>query len=177
MMQRKSSSLVRVEAKATTCDCYRNMRKTPIYQSVTDLVEPTLKGSDIELVDVEYKKTGKTWSLRVFIDKNQGVTVYDCQRLSREIEDLIEIHELIADHYVLEVSSPGLDRPLKIESDFLRIKGKKILVKTYSPINNKKENVGTVIDCVNGTLFLEDKKDILKISLTEIAQAKLIIKF
>ena len=95
------------------------MRKTPIYQSVTDLIEPTLKGSDIELVDVEYKKTGKTWCLRVFIDKNQGVTVYDCQRLSREIEDLIEIHELIDNHYVLEVSSPGLDRPLKKEADFL----------------------------------------------------------
>ena len=153
------------------------MGKTSIYQSVADLIEPTLEGNGIELVDVEYKKTGKTWVLRVFIDKNQGVTVYDCQELSREIEDLIEIHELIDDHYVLEVSSPGLDRPLKKAADFLRNKGKRIQVKTYSPINNKKENAGTVIDFVNGTLFLEDKKDILKVSLTEIAQAKLIIKF
>tara|TARA_B100000949_G_scaffold194092_1_gene178693 strand:- start:394 stop:855 length:462 start_codon:yes stop_codon:yes gene_type:complete len=153
------------------------MGKTSIYQSVADLIEPTLEGNGIELVDVEYKKTGKTWVLRVFIDKNQGVTVYDCQELSREIEDLIEIHELIDGHYVLEVSSPGLDRPLKKAADFLRNKGKRIQIKTYSPINNKKENVGTVIDFVNGTLFLEDKKNILKISLTEIAQAKLIIKF
>ena len=153
------------------------MGKTSIYQSVADLIKPTLEGNGIELVDVEYKKTGKTWVLRVFIDKNQGVTVYDCQELSREIEDLIEIHELIDDHYVLEVSSPGLDRPLKKAADFLRNKGKRIQIKTYSPINNKKENAGTVIDFVNGTLFLEDKKDILKISLTEIAQAKLIIKF
>ena len=88
------------------------------------------------------------------------MTVYDCQELSREIEDLIEIHELIDDHYVLEVSSPGLDRPLKKDTDILRNKGKRIQIKTYSPINNKKENVGTVIDFVNGTLFLEDKKDI-----------------
>ena len=153
------------------------MGKTSIYQSVADLIKPTLEGNGIELVDVEYKKTGKTWVLRVFIDKNQGVTVYDCQELSREIEDLIEIHELIDDHYVLEVSSPGLDRPLKKDTDFLRNKGKRIQIKTYSPINNKKENAGTVIDFVNGTLFLEDKKDILKISLTEIAQAELIIKF
>ena len=135
------------------------MRKTPIFQSVTDLIEPTLEGSDIELVDVEYKKTGKTWSLRVFIDKNQGVTVYDCQRLSREIEDLIEIHELIADHYVLEVSSPGLDRPLKKESDFRRNKGKQILVKTYLPINNSKINTGIVKNFANDTLFLENQKD------------------
>ena len=153
------------------------MKKTSIYQSVADLVEPTLKESNIELIDVEYRKSGKAWILRIFIDKNQGVTVYDCQELSREIEDLIEIHELIDDHYVLEVSSPGLDRPLKKDTDFLRNKGKRIQIKTYSPINNKKENVGTVIDFVNGTLFLEDKKDILKVSLTEIAQAKLIIKF
>ena len=153
------------------------MGKTSIYQSVADLIKPTLEGNGIELVDVEYKKTGKIWVLRVFIDKNQGVTVHNCQELSREIEDLIEIHELIDDHYVLEVSSPGLDRPLKKDTDFLRNKGKRIQIKTYSPINNKKENAGTVIDFVNGTLFLGDKKDILKISLTEIAQAKLIIKF
>ena len=152
------------------------MGKTSIYQSVADLIKPTLEGNGIELVDVEYKKTGRIWVLRVFIDKNQGVTVHDCQELSREIEDLIEIHELIDDHYVLEVSSPGLDRPLKKDTDFLRNKGKRIQIKTYSPINNKKENAGTVIDFVNGTLFLEDKKNILKISLTEIAQAKLIIK-
>jgi ribosome maturation factor RimP len=153
------------------------MRKNPIYQLVTDLVEPTLKGSDIELVDVEYKKTGKTWSLRVFIDKNQGVTVNDCQRLSREIEDLIAIHELIADRYVLEVSSPGLDRPLKKETDFIRNKGKQVLVKTYLPINNSKTNTGTIKDFSNDTLFLENKKKTFEISLSNIAQAKLIFKF
>jgi len=153
------------------------MRKNPIYQLVTDLVEPTLKGSDIELVDVEYKKTGKTWSLRVFIDKNQGVTVDDCQRLSREIEDLIAIHELIADRYVLEVSSPGLDRPLKKETDFIRNKGKQVLVKTYLPINNSKTNTGTIKDFSNDTLFLENEKKTFEISLSNIAQAKLIFKF
>jgi len=153
------------------------MRKNPIYQLVTDLIEPTLKGSDIELVDVEYKKTGKTWSLRVFIDKNQGVTVNDCQRLSREIEDLIAIHELIADRYVLEVSSPGLDRPLKKETDFIRNKGKQVLVKTYLPINNSKTNTGTIKDFSNDTLFLENEKKTFEISLSNIAQAKLIFKF
>jgi ribosome maturation factor RimP len=153
------------------------MRKNPVYQLVTDLVEPTLKGSDIELVDVEYKKTGKTWSLRVFIDKNQGVTVNDCQRLSREIEDLIAIHELIADRYVLEVSSPGLDRPLKKETDFIRNKGKQVLVKTYLPINNSKTNTGTIKDFSNDTLFLENEKKTFEISLSNIAQAKLIFKF
>lgn len=153
------------------------MKKIPIYQLVIDLIEPTLQGSEIKLVDVEYKKIGKDWTLRVLIDKNQGVTVFDCQKLSREIEDLIEIHELIKDHYVLEVSSPGLDRPLKKESDFVRNKGKQIQVNTDSPINNSKINTGTIRDFSNSTLFLENKKDTLEIPLITIMQAKLIIEF
>ena len=152
------------------------MKKTPIYQLVIDLTEPTLQGSEIKLVDVEYKKIGKNWTLRVLIDKNQGVTVFDCQKLSREIEDLIEIHELIKDHYVLEVSSPGLDRPLKKERDFIRNKGKQIQVNTDSPINNSKINTGTIRDFSNSTLFLENQKDTLEIPLINIMQAKLIIE-
>ena len=153
------------------------MKKIPIYQLVIDLAESTLQGSEIKLVDVEYKKIGKDWTLRVLIDKNQGVTVFDCQKLSREIEDLIEIHELIKDHYILEVSSPGLDRPLKKESDFVRNKGKQIQVNTDSPINNSKINTGTIKNFSNDTLFLKIKKDTLEISLTDIAQAKLTIEF
>ena len=153
------------------------MKKIPIYQLVIDLIEPTLQGSEIKLVDAEYKKIGKDWTLRVLIDKNQGVTVFDCQKLSREIEDLIEIHELIKDHYVLEVSSPGLDRPLKKESDFVRNKGKQIQVNTDSPINNSKINTGTIRDFSNSTLFLENNNDTLEIPLINIMQAKLIIEF
>ena len=153
------------------------MKKIPIYQLVIDLIEPTLQGSEIKLVDVEYKKIGKDWTLRVLIDKNQGVTVFDCQKLSREIEDLIEIHELIKDHYILEVSSPGLDRPLKKESDFVRNKGKQIQVNTDSPINNSRINTGTIRDFSNSTLFLENNNDTLEIPLINIMQAKLIIEF
>ena len=153
------------------------MKKIPIYQLVIDLIEPTLQGSEIKLVDVEYKKIGKDWTLRVLIDKNQGVTVFDCQKLSREIEDLIEIHELIKDHYLLEVSSPGLDRPLKKESDFVRNKGKQIQVNTDSPINNSRINTGTIRDFSNSTLFLENNNDTLEIPLINIMQAKLIIEF
>ena len=153
------------------------MGKTSIYQSVTKLIAPTARENNIELVDVEYKKTGKAWTLRVFINKSQGVTVSDCQKLSREIEDLIEVHELIASPYVLEVSSLGLDRPLKKEADFLRNKGKQIQLKTFLPIDNKKKFLGTVRDFTNGTLFLEDKDDVLEIQLANIAQAKLVIKF
>ena len=108
---------------------------------------------------------------------DRSMIIEDCKKLSTLLVDFIEDSEGLMDNYVLEVSSPGLDRPLKKESDFLRNKGKQILVKTYSPINNSKTNTGTVKDFSNDTLFLENKKDTLEISLTNIAQAKLIIEF
>ena len=153
------------------------MGKPTILQAVTELIEPVISEDDIELVEVEFKKTGKTWFLKIFIDKNPKVTVDDCQKISRQIEDLIEVHELISVPYVLEVSSPGLDRSLKKKQDFLRNKGKRIQIKTFSSINNKKQFVGTIRDYMGETLFLEGQDSILEIRLNKIAQAKLIIEF
>ena len=153
------------------------MGKTSIYQLVSELIEPTVTEHNIELVDVEYIKAGKIWILRVFIDKKQGITVLDCQKLSREIEDLIEIHELISDPYTLEVSSPGLDRPLKKEADFLRNKDKQIQLKTYAPIEGRKNFSGIVLDVEDKVLFLKNKDGCLELELANIAQAKLVIEF
>ena len=152
------------------------MGKPSIHQAVAEIIAPITQEENIELVDVEYKKVGKTWALRVYIDKNLGVTLDDCQRISRQVEDLIEVHEVIADPYVLEVSSPGLDRPLKKERDFIRNKEKRVQVKSFSPVNGKKQRVGTVQDCKNGTLYLKDTDGIQEIPLESIAQAKLTIK-
>jgi len=84
---------------------------------------------------------------------------------------------LIAVPYVLEVSSPGLDRSLKKERDFLRNKGKWIQIKTFSSINNQKQFSGTISNFMNETLFLQVNNDILEVQLDKIAQAKLIIEF
>ena len=155
----------------------KNMEKPSIYQAITELIKPVIKENNIELVDVEYKKAGKTWVLIVFIDKKDGVTVEDCQKLSPEIGDLIEVHELISAPYILEVSSPGLDRSLKKDRDFLRNKGKRIKIKTFSPINNKKQFSGTIKSFADKTLFLENSAGILGVQIDQIAQAKLIIEF
>ena len=152
------------------------MGKSSIHQTVAEIIEPITREENIELVDVEYKKVGKTWALRIYIDKNLGVTLGDCQRISRQTEDLIEVHEVITNPYVLEVSSPGLDRPLKKERDFIRNKEKRVQVKSFSPVNGKKQRVGTVQDCKNGTLYLKDTDGIQEIPLESIAQAKLTIK-
>ena len=153
------------------------MVKTSIYQLVSELIEPIVTEHNIELIDVEYIKAGKFWILRVFIDKKQGVTVLDCHKLSREIEDLIEVHELISDPYTLEVSSPGLDRPLTNKADFLRNKDKQIQLNTYAPIEGRKKFSGIVLDVNDKILFLKNKDDCVELELANIAQAKLVIEF
>ena len=98
------------------------MAKIQIAQSVMDLIEPVLEAEGLELVDVEYKKEGPNWILRIFIDKEGGVTVADCQKVSHLTGDLIDVEETIKIPFNLEVSSPGLDRSLKREKDFLKFK-------------------------------------------------------
>jgi ribosome maturation factor RimP len=153
------------------------MTKTSVVESIIEISEPVVKDEGLELVDVEYKKLGKTWTLRVFIDSEQGVTVDDCQKISRQISDIIEIDDLIANPFVLEVSSPGLDRPLKKEQDFLRFKNKKVQVKTFSPIENRKKFRGIIQSCKDNTLFLDEEGVSIEISLDKISQAKPIIEF
>lgn len=153
------------------------MGKNSIVQAVTELVEPVVREEDLDLVDIEYKKEGQGWYLRIYIDKKGGVTVDDCQKVSRRIEDMIEIDEIVNSAYMLEVSSPGLDRPLKKEKDFLRSLGKKVRVTTYSPINNQRNFVGTIKDFSNETLYLEINEAPMAIPFTAIANAKYVLDF
>jgi ribosome maturation factor RimP len=153
------------------------MGKGSVTESIEELVTPTLIENRLELVDVEYKKEGKNWFLRIFIDKEGGVTVDDCTRVSRLIEDLIEVEEVVPSSYTLEVSSPGLDRPLKKEEDFLRFKGKRAHVTTYTPIHEQKNFKGTIQDFQKDVLFLEIDRQRVEIPRNQIAKAKLEIEF
>lgn len=153
------------------------MGKGSVTESIEELVTPITEENRLELVDVEYKKEGKDWFLRIFIDKEGGVTVDDCTRVSREIEDLIDVEEVVPTSYVLEVSSPGLERPLKKEKDFLRFKGKRAHVTTYTPIHGQKNFKGTIRDFQEDILFLDIDSQSVEIPKNQIAKAKLEIEF
>ena len=153
------------------------MGKGSVTESIEELVTPITEENRLELVDVEYKKEGKNWFLRIFIDKEGGVTVDDCTRVSREIEDLIDVEEAVPSSYVLEVSSPGLNRPLKKEKDFLRFKGKRAHVTTYTPIHEQKNFKGTIRDFQEDILFLDIDSQSVEIPKNQIAKAKLEIEF
>ena len=153
------------------------MGKGSVTETIEELVTPIINENHLELVDIEYKKEGPNWFLRIFIDKEGGVTVDDCTRVSRHIEDLIEVEEVVPSTYVLEVSSPGLDRPLKKEKDFLRFKGKRAHVTTFTPIQQQKSFKGTIRDFQEDVLFLDIDSQSVEIPKDQIAKAKLEIEF
>src|SRR5512136_2140306 len=103
-----------------------------ITQSVLSLVEPIVRDEFLELVDVEFHPSGKRWLLRIYIDKPDGITISDCERVSREVERTLDVENVLDHPYTLEVSSPGLTRALKTKSDFERYGGKMAKVVTSS---------------------------------------------
>ena len=152
------------------------MGKAPVTQSVIELIEPGLLAKGLELVDVEFKKEGKNWVLRVFIDKEGGVTLEDCQKISRLAGDLIEVEEVIEPAYTMEVSSPGLNRVLKKEKDFIRFSGKKIGVQCHAPLNGRKKFTGILKDFKNQSIHLEVDGQLQTISINRVAKANLVIE-
>ena len=120
------------------------MAKEQVENLVEKLVTDIIQDSVLELVDVEYVKE-RDWYLRVFLDKPGGVEVEDCQGVSEQLEDKLDQLDPIKESYYLEVSSPGLDRPLKKERDFVRHKGDKVEVHTFLPMDGKKMLVGTLL--------------------------------
>jgi len=118
----------------------KRMAKRETYEQRTEaLVMPIIEANGFELVDVEYVKEGGTWYLRAYIDKPGGITVDDCELVNRALSDLLDQEDFIDDSYILEVSSPGLGRPLKKEKDFKRSMGEEVEIRTYRMVNKQKE--------------------------------------
>lgn len=121
------------------------MSKRESYEKRTkELLLPIVGKLGFELADVEYVKEGASWYLRAYIDKAGGIGVDDCEAVSRELSDILDREDFIDGSYILEVSSPGLDRPLKREKDFERSIGKEVEVRTYRAIGGEKEFTGTL---------------------------------
>lgn len=146
------------------------------------LVMPILDDLGFELVDLQLQQDGRQLALRIFIDKPSGVTLDDCVVVSREVSAILEIEDPIKSAYRLEVSSPGLDRPLKKPADFERFAGQKIKLKTFNLVDpdlrghTRKTFVGTLLGFIDGHVHLEqsDKKGgLIVLPLAEIDKANL----
>ena len=155
------------------------MSKREIYEAkAEELVLPLVEANNFELVDVEYVKEAGTWYLRIYIDKEGGINIGDCELVSRAFSDILDKEDPIEDAYILEVSSPGLGRPLKKDKDFQRNLGEEVEVRTYKPINKQKEFVGLLDawDKESVTLQLESG-EMMTIARTDIALIRQYIEF
>ncbi len=147
-------------------------------EAIKDVIVPILSSFGIELVDLEYKKSGPKWFLRVFIDKKGGVSLDDCEKVSKHISQVLDVEDIIPHTYTLEVSSPGLDRPMKKIEDYQREKGKLVRINTFGPINNQKIFIGRILDIESGNVKIEEEKlGQMEIPLSNIAKARLEVEF
>jgi len=147
-----------------------------LLQEVRPVVEPILQSQGMELVDLEYQREPQGWVLRVYIDREGGVTVEDCAEVSREVGTTLEVRNLIANPYVLEVSSPGLTRPLKKAEDFLKYRTRLVKMKTFKPIEGQRNFKGTLLGLEGEKVRLEVEGRIYEIPLQEITKANLEIE-
>lgn len=149
-----------------------------ILQRVTEIAKPILDFMGLELADVKYAVGGRKGILRVFIDRAEGVTLDDCERVSRHLGHALDVEDPIPSPYVLEVSSPGLDRPLRHREDFHRFAGRLVRVKTARPVEGQRLLIGRLSAVgESGIEMTVGKERAVRIAFEDIEAARLEVEF
>ena len=141
--------------------------------AIAAFAEPLLADRGLELVEIQYRREGHGWILRFFIDREDGVGIDDCAKASREIGARLEVEDLIDHAYTLEVSSPGLERPLKKETDFARFTGRLARIKLREPLAGQRVLIGTLRGLAGAAVLLETEGEIVSLEMNNIAKARL----
>ncbi|HHV98131.1 MAG TPA: ribosome maturation factor RimP [Clostridiaceae bacterium] len=160
------------------------MAKRKVEDVVTKLALPIVEKYSFELVDVEFVKEGANWYLRVYIDKEGGITLDDCQVVSEELSVVLDEADPIDQRYFLEVSSPGIERPLKKDKDFERYKGHPVVVKTFNAIDGKKEFEGELVGLIDNKIVIktdsghkDDDNNIMEFDRDKVAMVRKTFRF
>ena len=150
-----------------------------IEDAIWKMAEPLIAENGMELIDVEYVKEGAEWYLRLFLDKegDEGIDLDDCELISRKFSDILENNDPISQAYRLEVSSPGIERPLKRTKDFQRFQGEKVQVKTFSEVEGKKQFIGILQETTEETVTLDVDGTSIAIPRKQIGKANLVWEF
>jgi len=144
---------------------------------IADMLKDFVEQNGFEIVDIEYVKEGSNWFLRVYADKEGGIDIDDCGRISEYLSVQLDEKDPISDAYFLEVSSPGAERPLKKPQDFYKAVNSHVFVTTYEPIDGSKEFEGLLQSYDEETLVIEIGKKKINISVSKVASARLAIVF
>lgn len=155
------------------------MSRREIYEQKTEeILLPIVEEYGFELVDVEYVKEGSTWYLRAYIDKPGGINIDDCEKVSRRMSEILDEEDYIDGTYIMEVSSPGLGRPLKKEKDFKRSLGEEVEIKTYRMIDKQKDFCGILKEYDNDTVTIMQEDETIKtFAKSDIALIRLAFDF
>ena len=153
------------------------MESQEVIERVHRLVGPVLLSEGFELVEVEYRREARAWVLRLYVDKERGITLDDCAQISREIGRNLDVEDFIMTPYVLEVSSPGLTRSLKTEKDFMKYRDHLVKVTTNQPIDNRRQIMGRLRGVEQGQVQIEVDGRVFLVPLSFIAKANLDIEF
>jgi ribosome maturation factor RimP len=149
------------------------MRKE-VQRRVEEIADVLLKDQGFELVELEYRREGRRWALRLFIDKEGGVTVEDCATVSRELGDILDAKDAVPEAYVLEVSSPGLNRRVRKREDFSRFAGRKVEVRLTAPQDGRRKIVGNILGVEGDAVLVATPEATYSIALEDIARATLV---
>lgn len=144
-----------------------------LIEAIWDLVEPVAEGEGFELVEVEYRREAPGWVLRLFIDQPQGVTVEDCAQMSRLIGDLLDVNDIVPSSYHLEVSSPGLNRPLRKVRHYQQQIGRVIELRTQRPFDNRRNFRGILQSAEDDVIHLDCEGHRYIIPLADVERARL----
>ena len=148
-----------------------------VIKRVEAVAQPVLEEMELELMEVQYRREQSGWVLRLIIDKQDGVNLDDCAVVSRELSQLLDIEDFMGQAYSLEVSSPGLNRPLKSMADFQRFVGRKAKIKTIEPIAGEHVFVGKINQTEGESIVLEVGRREVVIPFSQVTKARLEVEF
>lgn len=152
--------------------------KKSIETTVEEIVEKITEPLGFEIVDVEYVKEAGEYYLRIYLDKEGGISLDDCEQVSRKLSEQLDKEDPISENYFLEVSSPGLDRPLKKEKDFIRYQGRDVEIKLYKAVDGVKQFEGELVGLTedkNIKIIIDGNE--VEFNKKEVALVRLAIKF
>ncbi len=154
------------------------MTNKAIEEQLTEYFKPVIEENGFELYNIDFVKEGPNWYLTVYIDKPGGITIDDCELVSKKVDLILEEKDPIKQAYILEVSSPGVDRPLKKDSDYEKYKGEIIDIKLYKKVGNIKKFSGTLVGLKDDVVtIIDENNNELQFKKADIASCRLAIIF
>ncbi len=153
------------------------MQTKDIINKATQYVMPIIEENNFELVEVEFIKEGANYYLRLYVDKEGGFSIQDCEKVSRYLEAKLEEDDFIEKAYILEVSSPGIDRILKTDKEYIKYKGRTVDIKLFKPIEKTKEFQGELIGLIDNQIIIQENGKQLKFDKKDVAVCRLSVIF